>query len=377
MQSVIGHGNLFTPASSKSVFGKKLDKMFVCHFDAFWKTIDRDGLCLSQKSMHHIWSKPPFGVKAGLFPLFMYIFIRSYSSNVAYYRDEVFSTQLKEVDIDNFMKTPKYCGVRYLDMDRRTKNILTDLASIPARFENTNIESIEALDVARKLIAIYDAIPNWAKRSAKVSDNAKKIRSLFSRASDPAQFTLVDLPNLFGSINVNNAEERKDLCDKIYQGLDELRTLQTKFLESLHAHLMNELGVFPVNKATITKLHQRAETVQKLAGDAAMDSFIINIKGLAETSENTDKVATLLVLKSATAWIDNDVDRIMVEATMKAREFLSLETMSHIKGKKNYRKAMSIVSFDSRLEQGKVTDVAVSDEAFDEGATLAKDLLTK
>ena len=157
--------------------------------------------------------------------------------------------------------------------------------------------------------------------------------------------------------------------------MDELRTLQTKFLESLHAHLMNELGVFPVNKATVEKLHQRAETVQKLAGDAAMDSFIINLKGLSETPENIDKVATLLVLKSSTAWIDNDVDRIMVEATTKAREFISLETMSHIKGRQNYRKAMSIVSFDNQLDQGKVTDFAVSDEAFSEGEILAKDLL--
>ena len=202
-------------------------------------------------------------MKAGLYPLFMYIFIRSYSSNIAYYNDEVFSTQLKEVDIDNFMKTPKYCGLRFLDMDRRTKDILTDLAAIPARFEDVDIESIEALDVARKLIALYDAIPNWAKRSSKVSDNAKKIRGVFARASDPAQFTLVDLPNLFGSINVNDAEERKDLCEKIYQGLDELRTLQTKFLESLHAHLMNELGVFPVNKATVEKL-QRAKRFRNL-----------------------------------------------------------------------------------------------------------------
>ena len=311
-------------------------------------------------------------MKAGLFPLFMYIFIRSYSSNIAYYRDEVFSTQLKEVDIDNFMKTPKYCGLRFLDMDRRTKDILTDLAAIPARFEDADIESIEALDVARKLIAIYDAIPNWAKRSSKVSDNAKKIRGVFSRASDPAQFTLVDLPNLFGSIKINDAEERKDLCEKIYQGLDELRTLQTKFLESLHAHLMNELGVFPVNKATVEKLHQRAETVQKLAGDAAMDSFIINLKALSETPENIDKVATLLVLKSSTAWIDNDVDRIMVEATTKAREFISLETMSHIKGRQNYRKAMSIVSFDNQLDQGKVTEFAVSEEAFSEGKSWQK-----
>jgi hypothetical protein len=362
-----------SPAASKSEFGKKLDKLFSVTLEFLQS--ERDRIVPFTEIYEQIWSKPPYGVKAGLYPLFMYIFIRSYSSNVAYYRDEVFSTQLKEVDIDNFMKTPKYCGLRFLDMDRRTKDILTDLAAIPARFEDADIESIEALDVARKLIAIYDAIPNWAKRSSKVSDNAKKIRGVFSRASDPAQFTLVDLPNLFGSININDAEERKELCEKIYQGLDELRTLQTKFLESLHAHLMNELGVFPVNKATVEKLHQRAETVQKLAGDAAMDSFIINLKGLSETPENIDKVATLLVLKSSTAWIDNDVDRIMVEATTKAREFISLETMSHIKGRQNYRKAMSIVSFDNQLDQGKVTEFAVSEEAFSEGEILAKDLL--
>ena len=361
------------PAASKSEFANKLDRLFNVTLNSL--KADRDRIVPFTEVYEKIWSKPPFGVKAGLFPLFMYIFIRSYSSNIAYYRDEVFSTQLKEVDIDNFMKTPKYCGVRYLDMDRRTKDILTDLASIPARLENAQIESIEALDVARKLVAIYVEIPSWAKRSSKISDNAKKIRGLFSRASDPVQFTLVDLPNLFGSINVTDAGERKNLCEKIYQGLDELRTLQAKFLESLHAHLMNELGVFPVNKATVAKLHQRAETVQKLAGDAVMDSFIINLKGLSETAENIDKIATLLVLKSSNEWIDNDVDRIMVEATTKARDFISLETMSHIKGRPNYRKAMSIISFDNRLDQGAVTDLAVSDDAFSEGKILARDLL--
>ena len=361
------------PSDTNSEFGKKLDNLFNVTLE-FIKS-DRDRIVSFTEVYENIWSKPPFGVKAGLFPLFMYIFIRSYSSNIAYYRDEVFITQLKEVDIDNFMKTPKYCGIRYLDMDRRTKDILTDLASIPARFENAEIESIEALDVARKLIAIYDGIPNWAKRSSIPSENAKKIRGLFSRARDPAQFTLVDLPNLFGSIDASDAKERKDLCEKIYKGLEELRTLQAKFLESLHAHLMKELGVFPVNKTTVEKLHKRAETVRRLAGDAAMDSFIINLKGLSETPENIEKVATLLVLKSSQAWIDNDVDRIMVEATNKARQFISLETMAHIKDRQNYRKAMSIVSFDTKLDKGKVTDLAVSDDAFSEGEILAKDLL--
>ena len=362
-----------TPKETDTEFGNKLDKLFNSTLE-FLK-LNRQRIVTFTEIQDQIWIKAPYGVKAGLFPLFMYIFIRSYSSNIAYYRDEVFSTHLKDVDIDNFIKTPKYCGLRYLDMDRRTKNILTDLASIPARFDGTPIESIEALDVARKLIAIYVQIPAWAKRSSKVSENAKKIRGVFSRASDPAQFTLVDLPGLFGTINFDDATERRELCENIYQGLDELRTLQQKFLESLHSHLMNELGVFPVNKTTVSRLKDRARTVQKLAGDAAIDSFIINLKGLSETSENIEKIATLLVLKSADSWIDNDVDRIMVEATTKARQFISLETMSHIKGKKNYRKAMSIISFDSQLKQGNVTDLAVSDEAYAEGIVLAKDIM--
>ena len=361
------------PAASGSEFGKTLDTLFRITLELL-KT-ERDRIVTFTEIYETIWAKPPFGIKAGLFPLFMYIFIRSYSSKIAYYRDDVFRTELRDIDLDNFLKSPKYCGLRYLNMDLNTKAMLTDIASIAVRFDQAPITSIDALDVARRLIAIYDDIPNWAKRSSKVSDNAKKIRGVFARASDPAQFTLVDLPNLFGNIDVNDVNERKGLCEKIYQGLEELRTLQEKFLESLHAHLMNELGVFPVNKTTVEKLHQRVEAVRKLSGDAAMESFITNLRGLSDTPENVDKIATLLILKSSTAWIDNDVDRIMVEATTKAREFISLETMSHIKGRQNYRKAMSIVSFDNQLDQGKVTEFAVSEEAFSEGEILAKDLL--
>ena len=361
-----------TPKNAGTQFGKKLDKLFSVTLEYLKQNHQRT--VLFSEIQDEIWSKPPFGVKAGLFPLYIYIFIRAYSTNIAYYRDDIFSTSINDVDVDFFIRSPKYCGVRYLNMDAKTKAILTDLASIPARLEKRLIESIEPLEVARNLVAVYDRIPDWPKRSAKASDDAKRIRNVFSRASDPAQFTLVDIPNLFGGINLENSSERKELCEKVYKGLLNLSELQENFMNDLHSLMMRELGVFPLNQDNVLRLYKRADAIQKLAGDTRMDAFITNVKSLTLDPPSAERIASLLVNKPAKAWIDNDVDRIMVEATSKARQFISLETMSHIKGKTNYRKAMSLVTFDGVSQKGVVTEVALSNADISEGKALAKDL---
>ena len=86
---------------------------------------------------------------------------------------------------------------RWLDMDTKTKRLLTALATIPAEIDGSEITSIEPLEVARSLISTFDKIEPWTLRTNRVSDNCKKIRSLFKRASDPAQFTLNDIPGAF------------------------------------------------------------------------------------------------------------------------------------------------------------------------------------
>ena len=361
-----------TPQNAGSQFGENLENMFSVTLE-YLKSNSTRTVSFSE-IQEEIWSKPPFGVKFGLFPVYIFIFLKTHSAKIAYYRDEIFSTSINDVDVDFFIRTPKYCGVRYLDMDFKTKAVLTVLASIPARLEQSEIESIEPLEVARNLVAVYDKIPDWPKRSSKVSDNAKRIRNAFSRASDPAQFTLVDIPNLFGIIDMEDADALNEMCSKVYDGLKELQELQGNFIKDLHAHLMKELGVFPLNQNMLDLLHERATTIQRLSGDARMDAFITNVKSLSLETGSTERIASLLINKPAKAWIDNDVDQIMVEATSKARQFISLETMSHIQGKKNYRKAMSLVSFDGENQTGVVTEVALSNVDISEGRMLASDL---
>ena len=361
--------NVSLQKQSKDPVARQISTLFGVTMEHLESNRDKT---ITLKEIHDkIWSQPPFGVKSGLFPILTFLFVKLNSSKLAYYRDEIFTTKIEEIDVDVMIRTPKYCSLRFLDMDRTTKNILSDLAEIPANILKEPIDSIEPLEVAKKLIAIYDSSSAWAKRSSTVSDNAKRIRGLFARASDPAQFTLVDLPNLFGEIDIRNQEKREDVFEKIQNGLIELIELKANFLQSLFSHLMKELGVIPSNKNNIEKLHNRAVTVKKIAGDTRVDAFITNLTQIDPGGENIERIASFLVNKPPKAWIDNDTDKMFIEVTKYARQFINLETMSHIKGKKNFRKALSIVSHDNSLGTNKMTDFAIPENDF----TIAENLL--
>ena len=166
---------------------------------------------------------PPFGVKKGLFPLLSSLFYLSNKEALAYYREGIFITDFRDFDIDYFFKTPDLVEFRWLDMDAQTKRLLSALATIPADLEKSHIVSIEPLDVARALVSTYDKIEPWAGRTNDVSKNAKKVRTLFKRASDPAQFTLNDLPSIYGEIDLSVQSELDTLVLKIKDGLQELK----------------------------------------------------------------------------------------------------------------------------------------------------------
>ena len=144
-------------------------------------------------------------------------------------------------------------------MDAQTKRLLSALATIPADLEKAEIKSIEPLDVARALVATYDKIEPWAGRTNSVSENAKKVRTLFKRASDPAQFTLNDLPSIYGEVDLNQDENLKNLVAKIKDGLEELRDAFSGVIQDFKIRILAELGVPPGrSSSSIEELNKRA-----------------------------------------------------------------------------------------------------------------------
>lgn len=281
--------------------------------------------------LHKLWSQPPFGVKAGLFSIIATLFYITHRSQLAYYREDIFVTDFQDFDIDYIHKTPALVEFRWLDMDADTKKLLSTLASIPAEIDGNQITSIEPLEVARALIATFDKVEPWTLRTNKISLNAKRIRSLFKKASDPAKFTLNDIPSLVEGLSFNDDIKVKELSFKIKDGLVELRDFFGGQINRFRKHVLNELGVYAESKSSFNELKVRAEKLRGIAGQFKLDSFILQLSKIEDKTSDFEKLAGAILGKTAKAWIDMDFDRLLVETVLICREFRNLETLTSIK----------------------------------------------
>jgi hypothetical protein len=259
-------------------------------------------------------------------------------------------------------------------MDDNTKHILSSLAAIPARLTGEEIDSIDPLHVARKLIEIFDRTPGWALKTAKVSENAKLVRTLFKRASDPAQFALVDIPHLYGAVDLNDKASLQAVFSKIEDGLSELSSVMSETLNAFQTHVLKEFGIFSVNESNLEELRNRARAIKRLSGDNRMEMFITNIEQLSLDISSFQRLASMLVNKPAKLWIDNDIDKIFVEATNASRNFINLETMAHIKGQKGSSFAFALVSHKQDTEAAKIQSQTLSKTDLKTARSLIKQL---
>jgi hypothetical protein len=99
----------------------------------------------------------------------------------------------------------------------------------------------------------------------------------------------------------------------------------------------------------------------RMAGDNRMETFISNLAQLDGDLSSIEKMASFLLNKPSRLWIDNDADRLFIEATAFARGFNVLETMVHIKGRRSSRHALSLVYHSRAIDAVNRMDVEFTD----------------
>ena len=321
-----------------------------------------------------VWAAPPFGIKAGLFPLLDILFYLTEKDKIALYREEIFISKIGEIDVDFIHKTPALVQLRWLDMDADTKTFLSKLSDLAAEISGIKTVSIEPLEVARNLVALYDEVEPWATRTSRISENAKKVRTLFKRASDPAQFTLNDLPNIDGQTDISSHESVDKLVHKIKDGLIELRSVYIVTVSRFRDLILNELGVSVASDNNIEELKARGASIKGISGNHNMETFILHVSQLTTEIDAFERLAWGILSKPTRNWIDTDIDRLFVEATKLAREFNSLETMTSIKGNTQSKYAFSLLCHG---RQEGVSSLANSYELNESEITNAQELVTQ
>jgi len=294
--------------------------------------------------LYDLWRLPPFGVKDGLMPILAVAFILSQRDHIAVYRDGIFRARFDDVDVEYLAKDPKAVQFRWMNLSGLSRRLLSEMAEIVRTLDETiTLVHLEPIDVARGLVAIYEALPQWTKRTMNLSANAIRVRELFNRASDPNQFLFSDIPTEFASDTTLEIEENlKSIVQRVRDGLQELVQAYPSMLHRLRDLMLAELQVPNLSPHSLTELHERAENIRQISGDFYLEAFVGRLTQIDDTNTTFEGITSLVTNKPPRNWVDPDLDRATIDIADLSQKFLRAETFARVKGRTSKRQAMAV-----------------------------------
>ena len=295
--------------------------------------------------LYEIWKAAPYGVKEGLLPVLAVAFLLSERGALAFYRQGVFQTGLSDLDVDYLVNDPADIQARWMDLSGISRDLLSELANVVRELDPDNaLRCLDPIDVARGLVAIYDRLPPWVRRTQRLSRNAVRVRQLFKQARDPNRLIFDDLPRVnSGQGDCDDKATAVGIASALREALLELSQAYPAMLGRLRENLLSEMHVPSAAPAMMEELRNRATNVRELGGEHRLEAFIMRVARFGGSEADIEGLAGMAVNKPVHAWVDPDVDKAMVELADMAQRFVRIEAFAHVKGRKDSRHAIAVV----------------------------------
>jgi hypothetical protein len=283
--------------------------------------------------LYTMWGSPPYGVRAGVMPLIAMAFFLANRACLALYISDVFTPDLTESQIDEWLHDPSRINFRYVSASRDSESYLNAvLASIPG--SRTISRNLEPLDVARALVATAVNLPNWTRRTTTISAPAQGVRGMLLKASDPHKVLFADLPVLL------QADKPEQVRVALSELLEELCTAYPKLLEKVKHVLMSALAY---ESNDFSHLRARAVAVKGIAGEFRLEAFITRLESFDGSSGAVEGLLSLASNKPPAQWVDRDIDAALIQLGTWAHDFRRAETLAPLRGRPSTRRALGVV----------------------------------
>ncbi len=308
---------------------------------------------VSVYEIYEAWREQPLGIKDGLLPVLVAAFIFSRRREVAFYRQSVFQARVTDLDMDYLSNDPRDVQLRWMDLSEDSRVLLSDMAGIVRALDHDNsLPDLEPIDVAKGLVSIHDRLPPWTGRTQRLSSNAKRVRQLFKRASDPNSLIFNDIPQaLSNGTGTGHEASLQSISDNVREGLLELEQAYPAMLHRLRETLLSELQVPNASALMLAELRARAENVRGLSGDHRMEAFVMRLANFGGADTDMESLASMVANKPSRSWVDADIDQATVDLADMAQRFMRVESYAHVKGRPDKRHSMAVtVGFSGRPE---------------------------
>lgn len=326
--------------------------------------------------IYEIWSGGKIGLKAGLMPVLAVAFILSKRRELAFYRESIFLSQFTDLEVDYLSKDAGSIQVRWMDLSGASKQLLSGLAETVRELDESNpLTELAPIDVARGIIAIFDGLPNWTKRTRNLSSVAMKFRTIFKDAYDPNQLLFSDIPNAYKkNADIKDDQVAAEIVSLVKEVLHELVNAYPTMLDRIATLLQTELKVPNFYPQSLSALQARAENIKQISGDFRSDAFSNRLAVFDGSTLALEGIGSLAANKPPRDWVDADLNKALIEIAELAQKFIKTETYAHVQGREAKRETLTLIVSQGGQLQSLEADFEVEEQDRDKIKGLVQQL---
>ncbi|MCE5981975.1 ATP-binding protein [Pseudomonas sp. LF19] len=284
-------------------------------------------------AIYDCWRMPPFGMKQGILPVFLTVFLLAHKANIAVYREGMFIPRLSDVDIDECLQAPSRFTLRWIAIDEDKTEILEGIFRLLEEVGEKG-GSADPLEAARGLVALIFNLPEWTRRTQRLGETAKAMRDMLLKANDPHKVLFVDLVSLLGAV------DGESYVKALRSPLQEIATAYSKMLSEVETKMFEALDATPEG---LESLRERAKSVAGVSGNFRLDGFSTRLASYDGSRNALEGILSLAADKPPRDWVDRHIDAAVLELVQFARRFREAEAFVSIKGRKARSEAIAVV----------------------------------
>ncbi|EKT4554164.1 ATP-binding protein [Pseudomonas sp. S4_EA_1b] len=271
-------------------------------------------------------------MKQGILPVFLTAFLLAHKANIAAYKEGIFIPRLSDADIDECLQDPARFTLRWIAIDEDKSRILEGISSLLEEVGEKG--GADPLEAARGLVAMIFNLPEWARRTQRLSEKAKAIRDMLLKASDPHKVLFVDLPSLL------EAADGKAYVTALRAPLQEIAAAYPKMLAEVETKMLEALDA---TSADLASLRERAKSVVGVSGNFRLDAFSTRLTSYDGSRPLLEGILSLAADKPPRDWVDRHIDAALLELIQFARRFREAEAFVTVKGREARSEAIALV----------------------------------
>lgn len=283
--------------------------------------------------LYELWRSEPYGLRTGVMPVLALAFFLAHRGSLALYVDNLFTPELSEAVIDEWLLDPARISFRFVSASGNQSAYLQAVVdSLPQRAPKPS--SLEPLDVARSLVGLVLALPNWTKRTTTISATAQAVRGMLLKANDPHKVLFADLPVLL------EAQDPAVVREKLTAICFELVAAYPRRIAEVKNVVLSAIDH---HSDSFERLNERAKTIKGIAGEFRLEAFIARIETFDGSLAAIEGLISLGCSRPPAAFVDRDVDAALVELNAWAHDFRRAEAIAPMRGRPSNRRAIGLV----------------------------------